>query len=98
MELQLRPTRAASAEPSPCLRTVAATWWNVPLGHPVEGPPPTPSARLALIAQHDGQPDGYGAELAVDYLASTPDVRATVEVAATNSHSLTFVATRAAGG
>lgn len=64
---------------------------------PVAGPMPVPSARLALIADNDGEPDSYGLELAVEDLAETPtDVGAGIEVAAANGRSMTFVAEQSA--
>lgn len=66
---------------------------------PTDGPSPTPSARLALIADNDGRPDSYGLELVVDDLQSPPsDATATIEVRAGNGRSLTFAATRADDG
>jgi hypothetical protein len=58
---------------------------------PTAGPMPEPSARLALIANHDGEPDSYGLELAIDDLAETPTrVSAEIEVTAGNGRSLKF--------
>lgn len=63
---------------------------------PADGPSPTPSARLALIADNDGRPDSYGLELSIEDLESAPDdATATIEVTAGNGRSLTFDATRA---
>lgn len=60
---------------------------------PTAGWMPDPSARLALIADHDGEPDSYGLELAVEDLAETPtDVSAEIEVTAANGRSMTFAA------
>lgn len=65
---------------------------------PVAGPMPTPSARLALIADNDGEPDSYGLELAVDDLAATPtDASAQIEVTAANGRFMTFAAQRSEG-
>jgi hypothetical protein len=65
---------------------------------PSAGPMPEPSARLALIADNDGEPDSYGLELAVEDLAETPtDVTAEIEVTAANGRAMTFVAEQAAG-
>ena len=71
---------------------VANLRWRTPADRPL----PKPSARLALIADHDGRPDSYGLELAIDDLAETP-ARAVAEiaVAAGNGRSLTFEATQA---
>ncbi|HSX68950.1 hypothetical protein [Nocardioides sp.] len=57
---------------------VASLRWRTP----VDGPMPEPSARLALIANHDGKPDSYGLELAIDDLAETPQ-RASAEIKVT---------------
>lgn len=66
---------------------------------PVDGPLPKPEARLALIADHDGEPDSYGIELALSNLAETPRrAGATIEVTAANGRSLSFDATRAKDG
>jgi predicted small lipoprotein YifL len=63
---------------------------------PTAGPMPDPSARLALIADHDGEPDSFGLELAVEDLAETPaDVGAEIEVTAANGRSMTFAAEQA---
>lgn len=71
---------------------VGALRWTTP----TDGPRPTPSARLALIADNDGQPDSYGLELSIEDLESAPaDAAATIEVTAANGRSLTFAATRA---
>ncbi len=71
---------------------VGAVRWTTPEA----GPSPTPSARLALIADNDGAPDSYGLELSVDDLESAPaTASATIEVTAANGRSLTFDATRA---
>ena len=60
---------------------------------PATGPMPDPSARLALIADNDGEPDSYGLELAVEDLVETPtDVSAEIEVTAANGRSMTFAA------
>lgn len=65
---------------------------------PTDGPSPTPSARLALIADNDGRPDSYGLELSIEDLESAPDdASATIAVTAANGRSLTFAATRATG-
>ncbi|HEX9993974.1 MAG TPA: hypothetical protein VGB14_13680 [Acidimicrobiales bacterium] len=65
---------------------------------PRDGPMPTPAARLAVVADHDGRPDSYGVELELSSLAATPDEAvATVTVRAANGRSTTFTATRAPG-
>jgi hypothetical protein len=67
--------------------------WSTPL----DGPLPEPSARLALIADHDGRPDSYGVELLISDLAVRPaQYAATITVAAANGSSLTFDAVAAA--
>jgi hypothetical protein len=64
---------------------------------PAAGPMPDPSARLALIADNDGEPDSYGLELAVEDLAETPtDASAEIEVTAANGRSMTFAAEQSA--
>jgi hypothetical protein len=64
---------------------------------PADGPMPDPSARLALIADNDGEPDSYGLELAVEDLAETPtDASAEIEVTAANGRSMTFAAEQSA--
>jgi hypothetical protein len=68
---------------------IAGIQWRTPF----DGPAPEPSARLALIADHDGEPDSYGLELAIDDLAETPaSVTAEIEVTAGNGRSMTFAA------
>jgi len=60
---------------------------------PTAGSMPKPSARLALIANHDGEPDSYGLELAIHALAETPTrVGAEIEVTAGNGRSMTLAA------
>ena len=60
-----------------------------------DGPLPTPKARLAVVADHDGRPDSYGVELMLSNLAATPaDASATITVRAGNGEALTFDATR----
>ncbi len=61
--------------------------WQAPAGRAM----PEPSARLALIADHDGEPDSYGLELALEDLAESPTrVSAEIEVTASNGRSMTF--------
>ena len=63
---------------------------------PVDGELPVPESRLALIAEHDGRPDSYGLELAVDNLAETPEeATARITVEADTGRRLTFDAVRA---
>lgn len=70
---------------------VAEFLWDTPS----QGPFAEPSASLALIANHDGEPDSYGLELYVQHLARTPeDVSATITVTAGNGKSLTIEATQ----
>jgi len=58
---------------------------------PADGPMPEPSARLALIADNDGEPDSYGLELAIDNLAENPTrASAEIEVTAGNGRSMTL--------
>jgi hypothetical protein len=62
-----------------------------------DGPLPTPEARLAVLANHDGRVDSYGVELELTHLADTPaDATATITVRAADGRALTFDATRAA--
>lgn len=71
---------------------VANLRWRTPTNRAL----PEPSARLALIADHDGRPDSYGLELAIEDLAETPArAVAEIEVTAGNGRSLTFEATQA---
>jgi len=66
---------------------------------PADGDLPTPKARLALIAEHDGEADSYGVELVLENLAETPrSTEAKITTTAANGRSLTFEATRARGG
>jgi len=61
---------------------------------PVDGPMPVPSARLAVLADHDGRVDSYGVELALDGLAATPrEASATVTVTPAEGDPVTFEAT-----
>lgn len=65
---------------------------------PSDGPMPVPSARIAVLADHDGAVDSYGVELELSDLATTPrDATAEVTVSAANGKPLTFTATRVAG-
>jgi hypothetical protein len=73
---------------------IAGLRWRTPADQAM----PEPSARLALIADNDGQPDSYGLELAIDDLAETPaSAVAEIEVTAGNGRSLTFRATQSQG-
>ena len=63
---------------------------------PRDGTPPTPQARLALLADHDGQVDSYGVELELTNLAGTPTrASARITVRAADGDSITFDAKRA---
>jgi hypothetical protein len=63
---------------------------------PRDGALPTPSASLAVIADHDGRPDSYGVELQIANLVTTPErARAEITVTAANNENVTFRATRA---
>lgn len=65
---------------------------------PVDGALPTPEARLAVLANHDGRPDSYGVELQVTNLARTPtQALARVTVQAADGDAVTFSATRSQG-
>ena len=58
---------------------------------PHDGPLPEPKARLAIIADHDGEPDSYGIELHIRDLAETPKKSsATITVSAANGEEITF--------
>jgi hypothetical protein len=66
---------------------IASLRWTTPSDQSL----PDPSARLALIADHDGVPDSYGLELQVVNLATSPtEYSATITVTAGNGRSLTF--------
>lgn len=66
--------------------------WNTP----TDGPLPVPEARLAVLADHDGEVDSYGVELSLTNLAQTPnEASATITVRARNGEEITFEATRA---
>ncbi|MBM7516766.1 hypothetical protein [Nocardioides nitrophenolicus] len=61
--------------------------WTMPAG----AAQPEPSARLAVVADHDGRPDSYGVGLAVDDLAASPrTASAEIEVTAGNGRSTTI--------
>ena len=65
---------------------------------PVDGPLPRPSARLAVLSDHDGEIDSYGVELELRNLERTPRrVTATITIEAHNGESLRFRAKRAPG-
>jgi hypothetical protein len=65
---------------------------------PTDGPLPTPSVRLALLADRDGAVDSYGIELELTNLAETPEeATATITVRAEGGEELTFEASRAKG-
>lgn len=73
---------------------VADVWWETPSDEPL----PEAEASLALIADHDGEPDSYGLELMVTNLPTTPkEHSATITVTAANGASRTIDATPAAG-
>lgn len=62
---------------------------------PSDGPLPSPKARLAVLADHDGVVDSYGVELALQDLAETPkEAQAAITVRATNGDDVTFEANR----
>lgn len=62
---------------------------------PVDGTLPTPRARLAVVADHDGRPDSYGVELEVTNLARTPtEASARITVRAADGDAVTFDAKR----
>jgi hypothetical protein len=60
---------------------------------PSDGPLPEPEARAGILADHDGEVDSYGVELAVDNLPETPrKASARITVEAENGESLSFEA------
>ena len=62
---------------------------------PVDGALPTPRARLAVLAGHDGTLDSYGVELELTNLARTPKrASARITVRAADGAALTFAAKR----
>jgi hypothetical protein len=66
--------------------------WTIPR----DGPLPVPEARLAVLADHDGEVDSYGVELEVVNLARTPkEVSARITVRDAAGESVSFKATRA---
>jgi hypothetical protein len=65
---------------------------------PADGPLPTPKARLAVLANHDGAVDSYGAELHLSNLAQTPrKAAARITVQASDGDALTCKAKQARG-
>jgi hypothetical protein len=66
---------------------------------PVDGPLPEPEARLALLAESDGQITSFGVELSLVNLARTPaEATATITIQAQTGDEASFEAQRAAGG
>jgi hypothetical protein len=66
---------------------------------PADGPLPTPEARLAVLAGHDGEVDSYGVELELTNLAHTPkQASARITVRAADGAEVTFDATRSSMG
>ncbi len=66
---------------------------------PADGPLPTPEARLAVLAGHDGEVDSYGVELELTNLARTPkQASARITVRAADGAEVTFDATRSTTG
>lgn len=64
-----------------------------------KGPLPEPRARLAVLADHDGELDSYGVELMLAHLARTPDeASATITVRASSGEEVSFDAERARRG
>lgn len=64
---------------------------------PIDGALPTPQARLAVIADHDGKPGSYGVKLELTNLARSPrQASASITVQAGNGDgdAVTFHATR----
>lgn len=66
---------------------------------PSDGPLPKPKARLAVLADHDGEVDSYGIELEVRDLATTPKkASATITVRDEDGEEFSFEAKRATRG
>jgi hypothetical protein len=62
---------------------------------PFDGPLPEPTARLAVLADHDGGVDSYGVELELTNLARTPEeASARITVRSADGEEVTFDATR----
>jgi hypothetical protein len=60
---------------------------------PTEGPLPKPKARLAVLADHDGEMDSYGVEMELTNLAETPkEAAATITVKASDGDAVMFEA------
>jgi hypothetical protein len=65
---------------------------------PGDGPLPSPQARLAVLADHDGTIDSYGVELELTNLARTPEeATARITVRAESGEAITFEAMEARG-
>jgi len=66
---------------------------------PQDGPMPVPDARLAVLADHDGEVGSYGVELELSDLRATlpRSARAEITVTAANGETLTFEAIPAKG-
>ncbi len=65
---------------------------------PSDGPVDAPQARVAVLADHDGQLDSYGVELELANLAETPvDATATVTVSDGNGRELARIEPRRPG-
>jgi hypothetical protein len=63
-----------------------------------DGPMPVPEARLAVLANHDGEVDSYGVELELSGLRATPrSASAEITVTAGDGESMSFEAVRAKG-
>jgi hypothetical protein len=62
----------------------------------ISGPPPAPEARLAVLADHDGEVDSYGIELEVRNLADDPaKASAAITVRSDAGRAVSFEAMRA---
>jgi hypothetical protein len=58
---------------------------------PSDGPLPSPSSYVGIIAPHDHGPGSYGVEMQASQLAETPDrIDSTITVTAANGESMTF--------
>ncbi|MEJ5946437.1 hypothetical protein WDZ17_14160 [Pseudokineococcus basanitobsidens] len=72
---------------------VTAQWTTV-----VDGPLPTPTASLTVLADHDGTVDSYGVELLLDDLAASPEqAEAVVTVTSSQGRSTTLEPTQVDG-
>lgn len=72
---------------------VTVQWTTV-----TDGPLPSPSASLAVLAEDDGTVESYGVELVLDDLAATPErAEADITVTSSSGRSATLEPTRSGG-